>query len=63
MVMHKGELDDGMVNTPIGNVNTQAGNRQRRLATAGRLDHSCQLGLMFYHTRNGREECLLEVRI
>ena len=63
--MSKGELDERMVNTPIGIGNIQPGNRQRTLATMGRFDDSCQLpvGLIFYHTRNGREKCLLEVRI
>ena len=61
--MSKGELDERMVNTLIGTGNIQPGCRQRTLAMTVRFDESCQLGLMFYHTRKGREKCLLEVRI
>ena len=62
--MSKGELDERMVNTPKGIGNMQPGiNRQRTLATTGKFDDSCQLGLLFHHTRNGRNKCLLEVRI
>ena len=61
--MSQGELDEGVMNTPISIGNVKPRYCQRTLLLPSCLDDCCQLGLMLCDSRDGGKECLLQVRV
>ena len=61
--MGQGKLDQGMVNTPVGIGDVEPGYCQRAFAPFSCLDDGCQLSLVLRDSRDGRQECLLQIGV
>ena len=61
--MSQGELDKGVMNTPICVGNVKPRYCQRTFLLPSCLDDCCQLSLMLCDSRDGGKECLLQVRV
>ena len=61
--MGQGELDEGVVDTPIDIGNVQPSYSQGSLAMSSQLNDSSKLCLMLCYSRVCRQKCFLKVRI